>query len=398
VSDPLAAWCIVVAAGRSERFGGDLPKVLVPLRGRSVLAWSLEAADACDEIEGVVLVASPDVERGWREAGAPGRKVHAVVPGGRTRQQSVAQGLAAIGASARIVLVHDGARPFATPALMQRVARAAAEAGCAVPVVRVADTVKRVASDGSTERVIETVPRDDLRLAQTPQGFRVDALRMAHAHAARVGLEATDDVALVEDALKAGAIDPLVHVEGVPGEASNMKITRAEDIPRAAVSRIGLGHDVHPLAPGRTFVLAGIDVQPGIPEAQRVGPVGHSDGDALVHATVDALLGATAQGDIGHWFPDTSPENAGRPSMEFLEQVVAKLTGDGWRVGNVSAVVQLERPKLQPFASQIRARLAHALRVAPSCVGLSAKRGEGLGEVGGGRAIRCDVVALLERW
>jgi len=397
VSDALAAWCIVVAAGRSVRFGGDVPKVLVPLRGRPILAWALDAADACDEIEGVVLVASPDVERGWRAAGAPGRKVRSVVPGGSTRQESVARGLAAMDASARVVLVHDAARPFATPALMERVVHASARAGCAVPVVPVADTVKRVVADGSTERVVETLPRDVLRLAQTPQGFRVEALRAAHAHAVKAGIEATDDVALVEEALRAGAIDPSIRVEAVPGEASNLKMTRAEDVPRATITRIGLGHDVHPLASGRAFMLAGIDIQPGVPEAQRIGPVGHSDGDALVHATVDALLGATAQGDIGHWFPDTSPENAGRPSLEFLELVIEKLATEGWRVGNVSAVVQLERPKLQPFASAIRERLAQALRVTPGCVGLSAKRGEGLGDVGAGRAIRCDVVALMER-
>ena len=388
----MSTWVIVVAAGRSERFGGPLPKLLVPHRGRPLLAHALRAVDACPEVDGVILVGSEPLEAGWRASGADGTKVRAVVRGGETRQASVAAGLLALPADASIVLVHDGARAFASPRLFSEVASAAREHGCALPLLPVHDTVKRV---GSGDVVLETVPRHELRLAQTPQGFRIDVLRAAHRLADEKKLNATDDVALVERALAEGRL-PGVQVHGVPGEERNVKITRPADLPPAA-PRVGLGHDLHPLVPGRRLVLAGVDLQDGVADADRIGPAGHSDGDALVHAACDALLGAAGLGDIGQWFPDTSPENAGRPSLEFLSTIRARLADEGWRVASLSAVVKLERPRLAPHATAIRAALAAGLGIDPHAVGLSAKRGEGLGPVGEGRAIECDCVAVLER-
>ncbi len=388
----MKAWCIIVAAGRSERFGGDCPKVLVPWRGRPLLAAAVDAARGCDAIAGIVLVASEVVETAWRALEGRGTGVHAIVRGGATRQESVARGLAAVPPEASIVLVHDGARPFATPALFAAVITAARDHGCALPLLAIHDTVKRVAAD----RVTGTVPRDDLRLAQTPQGFRMDVLAAAHAHAAERGVAATDDVALVEDALAAGRLAG-VTIAAVPGEESNVKVTRPSDLPHRRTPRVGLGHDVHPLVPGRRFVLAGVDLQEGLGDAERFGPAGHSDGDALVHAICDALLGAAGLGDIGTWFPDTKAENAGRPSLEFLAAIRRQLEGDGYRIASVSAVIRLERPKLAPHVPALRAALAGALDLAPDAIGLSAKRGEGLDAVGEGRAVACDCVAVIER-
>lgn len=386
------AWVVVVAAGRSERFGGSTPKLLIPHRGAPLLAHALRAIDACPDIRGAVLVTSEDVERGWSEAGREGRKVASVVRGGATRQASVAAGLAALPAEADVVLVHDGARAFASPDLFARVAAEAERRGCALPLLPVHDTVKRV--EGGS--VLGTVPRDGLALAQTPQGFRREVLERAHAFAARAAIEATDDVALVERALEAGEIGS-VSIGAVPGEEQNVKITRPGDLPAAPIVRVGLGHDIHPLVPGRKLVLAGIDLQAGVPDAERFGPAGHSDGDALVHAACDALLGATGLGDIGQWFPDTSVENAGRPSLEFLAAIAARLRAEGWIPCSLSAVVKLERPKIAPHATAIRAALAGCLGLPADAVGLSAKRGEGLGPVGEGRAIECDCVVVLER-
>ena len=221
-------------------------------------------------------------------------------------------------------------------------------------------------------------------------------LRLARAHAASRGLDATDDVALVEAALADGALPAGVQVEAVPGEVTNVKITRPEDLPRGG-HRVGLGHDIHPLEAGRPFIVAGIDIWAGAAATDTFGPVGHSDGDALSHAICDALLSAAGLPDIGTHFPDTDPNNAGRPSLEFLEAVAAGLAEAGWRVVNVSAVLHLERPKLAPHAARIRQALAATLGIGVEAVGVSAKRGEGLGDVGMGRAVRCDAVALLER-
>lgn len=388
----MKAWVILVAAGRSERFGGPRPKLLVEFRGRPLLAHGLAAIDACPDVDGIVLVASEGLEQGWREAGSPGAKIRHVVRGGATRQASVAAGLAAIPPDAGIVLVHDGARAFTSPHLFTAVAVASAEAGCALPLLPVFDTVKRVDGD----RVTGTVPRQELRLAQTPQGFRREVLVEAHRLAAEAGLDATDDIALVESAQASGNMTG-ISIRAVAGEEQNVKVTRAADLPRAEPPRVGLGHDIHPLVPGRKLILAGIDLQAGMPDAERMGPAAHSDGDALVHAACDAILGAMGLGDIGQWFPDTSPENSGRPSLEFLGAIRSRLEAEGWRVASLSAVVKLEAPKLAPHAPAIRQALAASLGLAPEAIGLSAKRGEGLGPVGEGRAIECDCIAVMER-
>jgi 2-C-methyl-D-erythritol 4-phosphate cytidylyltransferase/2-C-methyl-D-erythritol 2,4-cyclodiphosphate synthase len=385
----MSCWCILVAAGRSERFGGTTPKLLVSSHGRPLVRRVLDTLDEAGAVDGVVLVAGEELAAAWERMGRPGRKVARVVAGGATRQGSVLAGLAALPDDAAVVLVHDAARAFATPGLFARVAAAARDAGCALPALPVVDTVKRLDGDR-----VETVPREALRLAQTPQGFRADVLRSAHA-AAGAGAEATDDVALVERALASGLL-PGVRIVLVTGEESNVKVTRPADLPKPE-TRIGMGHDVHPLVPGRRFVLGGVDLQAGAAEADRFGPLGHSDGDALVHAACDALLGACGLGDIGQAFPDTSPEHAGRPSLEFLRDVRGRLAAEGWSLVNLSAVVRLERPKIAPHAAAMRAALAEALGVEPSCIGLSAKRGEGLDAVGEGRAVACDCVALVSR-
>lgn len=392
-SVPPGACAIVVAAGRSERFGGELPKVLVPWRGRPFLAWTLQAFDDCPEVASIVLVASEEVERGWRQAGSPGRKVISAVRGGATRQESVLAGSAAVPEDAPVVLVHDGARPFVTPALVASVVAAARRHGAALPVLPVVDTVKRLGSDGHVQ---ETVARAELRLAQTPQGFRRGVFAAAQAWAERADVVATDDVALVELALAAGAVPGDARVAAVPGARSNVKVTHPDDIPARTELRVGLGHDVHPLERGRRFVLAGVDIQPDTATEEGFGPAGHSDGDALTHAICDALLSAAGQGDIGQHFPDTAAENAGRPSLEFLTEVVRRVGELGYRPANVSAVLRLERPRLAPVLPAVRAAVAAALGVDADAVGISAKRGEGMGPVGEGRAIVCDAVALLE--
>jgi 2-C-methyl-D-erythritol 4-phosphate cytidylyltransferase/2-C-methyl-D-erythritol 2,4-cyclodiphosphate synthase len=389
---------IVVAAGRSERFGGPLSKILVPWRGRTLIAATLDAFDSCPEVSSIVLVLSEAAEDGWRAAGRPGRKVNAVARGGTTRQESVGAGFAAVASDVDIVLVHDGARAFVSPGLIARVVAAAARSGAAVPVLPITDTVKRVFNEGETAIVGGTLERSTLGLAQTPQGFRIEVLRGARAHAIATGLEATDDVALVEAAMIAGALPSGIRVEAVPGEVTNVKVTRPEDLQRhGAPSRIGLGHDVHPLAPGRPFRLAGVDVWEDEPETETFGPVGHSDGDALSHAICDALLSAAGLPDIGAHFPDTIADNAGRSSLEFLSEVASRVAVGGWRIVNVSAVLHLERPKLAPRAVRIRQAVADSLGISIEAVGLSAKRGEGLGDVGTCRAVRCDAVALLEQ-
>lgn len=212
----MSTWAIVLAAGRGRRFGGEMPKQYLPLGDRRVLDWSLDAARA--STDGVVLVVGAD----RREDPEP--LADAVVVGGAERADSVRAGLAALPTDCEIVLVHDGARPLASPDLYAAVIEAVAGgASGAIPALAVTDTIKRVDADG---RVLETVPRSDLVAVQTPQGFRVDVLRRAHAH----GGDATDDAALLE---RNGDV-----VVVVPGETENLKITRPEDLPAATASII----------------------------------------------------------------------------------------------------------------------------------------------------------------
>ena len=362
-------WAVVVAGGAGTRFGAA--KQYVELAGRRVLDWSVAAARAASD--GVVVVVPAD------DAGTAVDGADAVVAGGATRAASVRCGLAAVPADAAVIVVHDAARPAASPALFRSVVaavRAGAEA--VVPGVPVADTLRRLAGG--------TVDRDAVVAVQTPQGFRAEVLRGAHAG----GGEATDDAGLVE---AAGGT-----VEVVPGEPANRKLTHPEDraaleaalAPGSAVTtRVGMGFDVHPLGddPERPMVLGGVSF-PG------PGLVGHSDADVIAHACADALLGAAGLGDIGSHFPDTDPGLAGADSIELLRAVGDELRTTGWRVGNVDCSVVCDTPKIGPHREQMQARLSDA---AGGPVTVKGKRPEGLGALGRQEGIACWAVAFVER-
>src|SRR5215218_3516929 len=293
---------VVVAAGRGERLGAP-EKVLLPLAGRAMLAWSLAALESAETIGPIVVVAGAHtldaVGRLVRDEGFA--KVKAIVAGGERRQDSVGAGLAALPAGIEVVVIHDGARPLAEPELFDRCAVAAAEMGAAIAATPVADTLKRVAEGVITG----TVDRAGLWAAQTPQAFRLETLRRAMA--ASSGEIVTDEARLCE---VAG-----LPVSVVPASPANLKVTHAEDIPVAdALLRVrrgspptsgpvrtGIGYDAHRFASGRRLVLGGVEI------AHDRGLAGHSDADVLLHAIADALLGALALGDLGMHFPDTDP-------------------------------------------------------------------------------------------
>ncbi len=293
-------------------------------------------------------------------------------------------------AAAEIVLVHDGARPFCSAGLIARTIEAAAECGAAIPVLEASDTVKEVGPEGDALMVRATLPRERVRLAQTPQAFRREVLAAAVA-LGRAGADATDEATLAE---RAGH-----PVRAVPGDPENVKITTPEDLARAAARaassvaetapRVGFGYDTHRLAEGRPMVLGGVVIP------YPCGLVGHSDADAVCHAVTDALLGAAAAGDIGRHFPDTDPRWRGASSVELLARVVALVRGRGLAVGNVDVVVVAERPKLAPHVPAMRARLAAVLGVDVERVSVKAKTAEGLDAVGRGEAVAVHAVALL---
>lgn len=377
---------IIAAAGQGRRLGASRPKQLLELAGRTILQRSIDAFDGSDRIDEIVVVVPPELVAS-RPAISAVRKPLTIVAGGERRQDSVANGVEAVAARADVVVIHDAARPFVSAALIARTIDAAAESGAALAALPVRDTVKQAGHDGRF--VGGTLPRETIHLAQTPQAFRTAVLRDAIA-AGRGGADATDEAALVE---RAG--HPVRLVEG---EARNLKITTEDDlmmartlegvVPSAAL-RIGTGYDLHRLVDGRPLVLAGVTI-----DARR-GPTGHSDGDVVCHALVDALLGTASAGDIGHHFPDTDARWKDATGLDLLERAVGVVRAAGFTVENVDVVVILERPKIRPNIDSIRTALAEVLGVDTERVSLKGKTNEGVGATGRGEAIAAHAVALV---
>lgn len=376
---------IIVAGGRGSRLGADRPKQLLDIGGRTMLQRSVDAFDRHPSVSEIVVVLPDDVRASVR---VECRKHHVSAAGGERRQDSVASGFAASSPAADIVLVHDAARPFVSRDVISRVISGAAEHGAVVPARRASDTVKRAPGPGAA--VVETIARETVWLAQTPQGFRRAVL--ADALEKGAGSEVTDEAMLAE---RAG--HP-VHV--VEGDERNVKITTADDLEqaRAAVQpgklnreefRVGTGYDLHRLSAGRRLVLAGIEIP------FEKGPVGHSDGDVVSHALCDALLGAAALGDIGGHFPDNDPRWKDAAGLDLLGRTVTRLGEARWRVASVDVTVLLEQPKLAPFTSAIIGALRAVLGEA--AVSIKAKTNEGVDAVGRGEAVAAHAVAVVTR-
>lgn len=360
---------VVVAGGRGTRFGGL--KQFANLNGRTVAARSVSVARSVASL--VVLVVPDDYD-------GDGEGADVVVSGGSTRASSVRAGLVHCG-DASIVVIHDAARPLASPALFGTVVRAVQDgADAAVPGITVTDTLKRVGQSGADVIALTTIERDELVTVQTPQAFQRDALVRAHATAG----EATDDAGLVE------ATGGRVVV--VPGEPENVKITEVADLERMrdpwSAMRIGNGVDVHRFSDDASRPLwLGLTEVPGSP-----GLAGHSDADVATHAVADALLGAAGLGDIGRHFPDNDPSTEGISSMTLLVAVVGLTRDAGFRAVSIDVTIIAQQPKLAPFLATMSQRLSDAVG-AP--VSVKATTTEGLGAIGRAEGIAATAVAIL---
>jgi 2-C-methyl-D-erythritol 4-phosphate cytidylyltransferase/2-C-methyl-D-erythritol 2,4-cyclodiphosphate synthase len=378
---------VVVAAGQSTRFGGPIPKQFLDVGGQSVLERSVRALADRPAVAGVVVVLAPEELNGPRlplVRSWPG--VLALAAGGATRADSVLRGLEAAPAS-RFVLVHDAARPMAPPELVERVIEAARRDGAALPALQVPDTIKEVDHEGA---VLRTVDRSALCLAQTPQGARMDWLLDALRGAAADGVEVTDEAAALE---RAGH-----RVAVVAGDPRNRKITSEADLDELrrqstegepSLLRVGSGFDVHPFAEGRALVLGGVrfEDEPGL--------AGHSDADVVLHAAMDALLGAAGLDDIGALFPPDDPQYAGADSGKLASRVARLIVRRGLEVVNLDLTVLAERPRIRPRVAEMRERIAACLEIDSARVGLKATTLEGLGALGRAEGIACQAVALL---
>ena len=403
----------MVAAGSSRRMGGR-DKLKAELEGRSVLRWSVEVLAAAG-IDRIVIAASPD--RVAEIAAAPWlpEAVLAVVAGGERRQESVAAGVAALSEPAPathsgarrgaarspdpVILVHDAARPLASPVLVRAVAEAAARHGAAIPVVPVTETLKRLDGD----LVGATVDRTEVVAAQTPQGLRRSLLERAYAQFPPDGPETWTDEASLLEACR-------IPVHAISGEATNLKVTVPLDLERAralldgglvpghpaapsgglaSAGRIGFGTDSHPFGPGEPLVLGGLRID-GAPRL-----TGHSDGDVVLHAVADALLGGAGLGDLGRLFPADSRTPAGVESRALLGTVAEKVRAAGWVVANVDLTIVAARPKLAALLPAMGEAIAAVLQVEASAVNVKASTGNLGGSEGAGRSISASAIAWL---
>jgi 2-C-methyl-D-erythritol 4-phosphate cytidylyltransferase / 2-C-methyl-D-erythritol 2,4-cyclodiphosphate synthase len=367
---------ILVAAGSGSRFGAETPKQFLSVAGKPVIRH------AADALAAHVSLLQPVGDQGPIEAALTGLPALPVVPGGATRQDSVRAGLEALVPHAPdAVLVHDAARPVIPARTIPDLIAALAAAAGAVPAVPVADTLKRAARG----TILETVSREGLFRAQTPQAFRFVNLLAAH----RSGLRgSTDDAALLEAMGDAVAI--------VTGSDDNIKLTWPEDLARLErimvpplYPHVGTGFDVHVLEVGRPLMLCGI----AVPHDR--GLAGHSDADVGIHALCDAIYGALADGDIGRHFPPNEASWKDADSARFLAHAAARIAARGGRLSNADVTLICERPKITPHAAAMRTRLASILRVDVARISVKATTTERLGFTGRGEGIAAQAVATV---
>src|ERR1700719_3022435 len=378
---------IVVAAGRGLRAGSGGPKQYRSIGGQTVIFRAMEPFCRHRQVFAVQPVLNPDDTAIFNEAVSELRH-EPPANGGATRQASVHAGLEALaGQKPDVVLIHDAARPFVSPALISRAIDAASATGAAIPAIPVTDTIKLVDGSGHVEATPE---RARLRIAQTPQSFRFDAILEAHRRAAREGRDDfTDDAALAE---WAG-----LTVATFEGDAANMKLTTPEDFVREEARlasllgdiRSGTGYDVHAFGEGDHLMICGIRV----PHTR--GFLAHSDGDVGLHALVDAILGALADGDIGSHFPPSDMKWKGAASDKFLKYAVERVTARGGRIANLEVTLICERPKIGPLRDTMRARIAEISGVNISRVAVKATTSERLGFTGREEGIAATARATI---
>jgi 2-C-methyl-D-erythritol 4-phosphate cytidylyltransferase/2-C-methyl-D-erythritol 2,4-cyclodiphosphate synthase len=382
---------VIVAGGRGERAGGGAPKQYRNIASEPMIRPTLRAFLQHAGI-GLVqpVIGNADAEA-FRAATADMKtdmKTLAPVPGGATRQASVRAGLEALAArSPALVLIHDAARPFLTSDLIDRAIAAGKATGAAVPGIAVADTVKQI---DAASMVTETLDRNLLRIVQTPQVFGFDLILQAHRRAAAAGLDSfTDDAALAEWAGQ--------RVSVFEGESGNVKVTTNEDFARAELAhlavlgdvRTGNGFDVHAFADGDHVMLGGVR----IPHSH--GVTGHSDADVALHALVDAILGALADGDIGSHFPPSDQQWKGASSDRFLAFACERVRARKGIIANLDVTVVCEAPRVSPHRDAMRARIAEIAGIAADRVAIKATTSEKMGFTGRSEGIVAIATATI---
>ena len=397
---------LIPAAGRGTRFSGDMPKQYIELAGETVLSRTISAVAETQCFDLIVIVISPD-DTHFDSFRLPERVVlfdknfdfatiKTKVPlmvlkmGGKTRAETVANGLKFLVEEKWLdkddtIAVHDAARCSVNVSDIQKLLSCDCPDG-AILATPCADTLKIADESG---RITETISRENVWQAQTPQVFRAGLLH-----------EAMVKANLAEITDEASAVEKLGHKpQAILGNLNNIKLTRPEDkafleqlLEQNMRMRVGQGCDVHRLVEGRPLILGGVE----IPFDK--GLDGHSDADALLHAIIDALLGAVGMGDIGSQFPDTDEAYKNANSGELLQQVWAKIQKDGWQINNIDTTIIAQTPKLAEYIPQMKKKIGELLKIADSNIGIKAKTNEKLGYLGRSEAIEAQAAVLLQKF
>jgi 2-C-methyl-D-erythritol 4-phosphate cytidylyltransferase/2-C-methyl-D-erythritol 2,4-cyclodiphosphate synthase len=384
---------IIVAGGKGKRLPGTISKQYIKMAGKPVILHTIETFNSIQSIEQLIIVL-PKQDVAWFDTtyiqSRQWQTNIRVVPGGEERQESVYRGLMAIDQKEDVIVaVHDGVRPFITIEAIEKSYEVATQYGACVVGVPVKDTIKQIDQHNI---ITHTPDRQTLWQVQTPQTFDLALLLEAHETAQKDNFIGTDDAMLVERIGQA--------VVMAMGSYRNIKITTADDLNYAdflltqkqqeeSKMRIGLGYDVHKLVEDRALILGGVTVE------HVKGLLGHSDADVLVHAIMDALLGAAGLGDIGVHFPDTDAQYKGVSSMVLLKSVVEKIEEKGYQIGNVDAVIMAQKPKLASHIPSMKVNIANVLKVDDDCVNIKATTTEKLGYEGREEGITAQAVVML---
>jgi 2-C-methyl-D-erythritol 4-phosphate cytidylyltransferase/2-C-methyl-D-erythritol 2,4-cyclodiphosphate synthase len=393
---------IVAAGGSGKRFKQtltsqeasrfkDQSKMSLELLGKTVLVRSISLFDTVSEIQEVIICApSLDVKRLRQELRGVSKHSVKVVAGGKTRAESVLRGLRYTDKNSSWIMVHDGARPLCNPEDVRTLIRSVKGYDGAILASKVTATVKE--TDRGSFDIHKTIDRESLYHAETPQLVKKTKLLEAYESLSESLLQ-TDEAGLLE---QVGA-----KIKIVESTHWNPKITVKQDAELAeaflqkkqkkSILKTGIGQDTHRLVKGNTFYLGAVDLK------YHKGPLAHSDGDALLHAIIDGILGATAMGDIGDWFSDQKQKYKNVRSEKLLEKVLSEVSKKGWTLNHVDTVITLEKPKLGKFKRIIKENLMRLLHLEDEQVSVKAKTAEGLGPEGIGQAVTCIALVTMEK-
>lgn len=368
-------YAVIVAGGRGTRMKASKPKQFLYIGGKTILEKTVDKFRRSSLVDEIIVVTAQDYLEQTEELFRSFSKSMSIISGGERRQDSVANALKLLRqkkvSDDDIVLIHDGVRPYIELDIIASVTKEASEAGAAIPCIMPKDTIRDINKG--------TLERSDLRCVQTPQGFSAGLLMDAYANAFTDGGDFTDD---------AGIVEAFGHkVSLVKGSEDNIKITTPEDV--VLETRIGKGFDVHRLVEGRKLILGGVDIP------YEKGLLGHSDADVLLHALIDAILGAASMGDIGRLFPDTDPAFKDASSLVLLERAWNAVKYRGYDFINADITVICERPKLAPHIDKMEDNICNVLNISRERINIKATTTEKLGFTGRGEGIAAEAVCIL---